>query len=160
MSIANTLNLDTSTQAEYEVEKILDKRIHQRRIQYLVKWKGYDDSENTWESLDNLQNCKKTIKEYEKSIAPAKRIPKKNTYSKCSLSILPNGANAKDYKIISYGVKKGDTFYYLIQSSSGEYSLLPRTDKRLVPERIAYLENCLTCTGEQVPFKRIRYNDA
>jgi len=32
----------------YEVEKILDKRMFRRQQQYLIKWKGYDDDENSW----------------------------------------------------------------------------------------------------------------
>lgn len=37
----------------YEVEAILDHRGVKKR-KYLVKWKGYDDSENTWEPEENL----------------------------------------------------------------------------------------------------------
>jgi transposase InsO family protein len=33
---------------EYEVEKILDSRLRYRRIEYLVKWKGYDNGQNMW----------------------------------------------------------------------------------------------------------------
>lgn len=32
---------------EYQVEAILDKRVRGRKTQYLLKWKGYPDSENT-----------------------------------------------------------------------------------------------------------------
>ncbi len=37
-------------QEEYEVEKILDSQQFSRRrkLQYLVKWKGYPDSDNKW----------------------------------------------------------------------------------------------------------------
>ena len=38
---------------EFEVEQILARKGQQ----YLVKWKGYPDSENTWEPLKNLVNC-------------------------------------------------------------------------------------------------------
>ena len=34
----------------YEVEKIVDKRTNiYGLVEYLVKWKGYPSSENTWE---------------------------------------------------------------------------------------------------------------
>ena len=42
---------------EFEVENILDSRIYRGRLQYLVKWKGYSDAENTWEVQDNVRNA-------------------------------------------------------------------------------------------------------
>ena len=50
---------------EYEVEWIVDKRLHYRKVQYLVKWKGYPDYENTWEPLSNLSNASDIIREYD-----------------------------------------------------------------------------------------------
>ena len=38
----------------YEVEEIEDHRVNQGKLEYLVKWKGYDRSENTWEREDNF----------------------------------------------------------------------------------------------------------
>ena len=40
---------------EYEVEKIIEKRIKKGKVEYYVKWKGWDDEgDNTWEPVDNL----------------------------------------------------------------------------------------------------------
>ena len=41
---------------EYEVEKVLDLRLfgRRRRLQYLVKWKGYPDSDNMWVNKDDV----------------------------------------------------------------------------------------------------------
>ena len=47
------LELTDGTQ-EYEVEKILKKRSRRGRVQYLVHWKGYPDSENSWIPEKNL----------------------------------------------------------------------------------------------------------
>jgi hypothetical protein len=39
---------------EYEVEKVLNSRKYYRKVQYLVKWKGYGDADNEWVSADNF----------------------------------------------------------------------------------------------------------
>ena len=52
---------------EYEVETVLDSRIHYGYVQYLVKWKGYPDSKNSWEPVRNLCNCKESIDNFHKA---------------------------------------------------------------------------------------------
>jgi len=39
----------------------------QRRkvIQYLVKWKGFDDDDNTWVKGDDLENAREAVEDYE-----------------------------------------------------------------------------------------------
>ena len=41
---------------EYEVETIVNHRHfgRKRQLQYLIKWKGYPDADNTWESADHV----------------------------------------------------------------------------------------------------------
>jgi len=42
-------------EAEWEVEEMHDSHWHQRRFQYLIKWKGYSREHNFWESADGDQ---------------------------------------------------------------------------------------------------------
>jgi hypothetical protein len=53
-------------QAEWEVEAILAHRKQGRRLVYLIKWKGYDTSENTWEPENNLTHTEELLDEYKK----------------------------------------------------------------------------------------------
>ena len=46
---------------EYEVDRILDSRLCQWRLQYLVLWKGYPLSDATWELVTHLQNASEAI---------------------------------------------------------------------------------------------------
>ncbi|CAG7819494.1 unnamed protein product [Allacma fusca] len=38
----------------YQVERIVDKRIFKGKVEYLVKWSGYPESDNTWEPRSNF----------------------------------------------------------------------------------------------------------
>ena len=49
---------------EYEVEEIKDLRKFRGQWKYLVKWRGWPESHNTWEPEGNLTNCKSLVQEY------------------------------------------------------------------------------------------------
>jgi len=51
---------------EFEVEEILDHRVHQGETRFLVKWKGYSDLLNSWEPEENLGNCKESLADYKR----------------------------------------------------------------------------------------------
>lgn len=61
----------------FEVEKIMEKRSHNGRIEYLIKWAGYSDVDNTWEPIENISES--LVKKFE--IDEGKKIqqrPKKD----------------------------------------------------------------------------------
>lgn len=59
---------------EYEVERILDTRTTTSGQQeYLIKWKGYSQGENSWEPTENL-NCPDLLKQFHQR---TQRYPRK-----------------------------------------------------------------------------------
>jgi len=49
--------------AEYEVKTILDCQYIRKKVKYLIKWKDYPHSENTWEPKQNF-NCLNLLKAF------------------------------------------------------------------------------------------------
>lgn len=47
----------------FSVEKIVSKKVVGGKTQYLLKWKGYDSDENTWEPEENL-DCQDLLEEF------------------------------------------------------------------------------------------------
>lgn len=66
---------------EYVVEKVVNKRTKHGKTEYLLKWRNYDDSENTWEPEENL-DCEDLIKEFEEKRKRDEDKRKQKTKSK------------------------------------------------------------------------------
>ena len=57
-------NIKIKSKDEYEVEKILNYKQINRQPLYLVKWNGYNTSENTWEPIAHLDGCHQKVREF------------------------------------------------------------------------------------------------
>jgi hypothetical protein len=49
---------------EFEVEEILDSRLLNRQLHYLIKWTGYPLSDATWEPAQNLTHCPEELRRF------------------------------------------------------------------------------------------------
>ena len=59
-SMQITFHYESEKKDKFKIEKIL-KRQNQN---YLVKWKEYSISKNTWKSIENLANCRMLLKKF------------------------------------------------------------------------------------------------
>ena len=71
---------------QYEVEQVLDEHIYGcwKKKQYLVKWKGYPDSDNQWLDAKDMENAQELITEFHDS------NPKLSSHIKRAFECLSN----------------------------------------------------------------------
>ena len=46
---------------KWEVDHIVYSRLTNKKLEYLIHWRGYDDLDHTWEPKSNLRNAKDAI---------------------------------------------------------------------------------------------------
>ena len=56
---------------EYEVQEVLDSRLHRGKLQYLVKWVGYD--EPTWQPASDLEHASEAVQDFHRKHPGAPR---------------------------------------------------------------------------------------
>ena len=51
----------------WEVDNIVDKRYNKKNneFEYLIKWNGWDESDNTWEPIFNLRFLPDMVEKFE-----------------------------------------------------------------------------------------------
>jgi len=59
---------------EWEVEEVLDSCWHQRRFQFLIKWKGFSREHNSWEVASDVKALDLIAEYYRKHPAAPRHI--------------------------------------------------------------------------------------
>jgi hypothetical protein len=123
---------DEDEEEEYIVEAIRAWRYDAsaRQKEFLIKWKGYADSENTWEPEENL-HCPHILAEFKASLTDEDRLcfnhpdpdgltgfQRHATFDKC---IGADGPHESDTEEDS-GKPERETFYCLLRFKDSEFA--------------------------------------
>jgi hypothetical protein len=79
---------DEEDETFFEIEAVLDRRV-KKRVEYLIKWKGCDHSENTWEPTYNLCDT---------ALADALKFARETNQRKKQMELGPIDTQSKDIK--------------------------------------------------------------
>lgn len=90
---------------QYEVEKILSKRIRNGKPEYRIKWLNYPETECTWEPEGNLTTCREMLKRYNQGLSKPAETEKSAPKLKPAKPTLTKSPNFED-KGKSAGLKK------------------------------------------------------
>ena len=66
-------NIMEDREEEYEVEYVVDSQYKGKRLEYLVHWQGWSDTDRTWEPLSNLGNAADIVCDFHASHPSAPR---------------------------------------------------------------------------------------
>lgn len=59
--------MEIEGQLEWNVAEILEVRERRKKQQFLVRWEGFPPSEDSWEPMEHLQNCKEALADFWKT---------------------------------------------------------------------------------------------
>ena len=66
-----------ATEERYEIERIVDRRVNKGRTEFKVRWTGYNESDDTWETENKLkEDAPNAINEFLSSRPPIRQSPR------------------------------------------------------------------------------------
>ncbi|KAK0419583.1 hypothetical protein QR680_014219 [Steinernema hermaphroditum] len=139
---------------EYIVEAIVSSRKKGRKTEYLIKWKNYPSSDNTWEPEENCMQCTELIQEYKRKEGEKRKLRSSSKASKraksrsvkassspsrvmneSSLGLSPGGAPpAKKSRLLAY-IDSDDDDLSAGSSRQSASKEIPVADKKAQEER-------------------------
>ncbi|XP_035476486.1 chromobox protein homolog 3a isoform X3 [Scophthalmus maximus] len=143
---------------EFVVEKVLDQRLVNGKVEFFLKWKGFTDADNTWEPEENL-DCPELISaflEAQKTItekpAPMKRKAStdepETEAKKKDVAEKPRGfaRNLDPERIIGATDSSGELMFLMKWKDSDEADLVParEANTRCPQVVISFYEERLT----------------
>lgn len=115
------MNNFRATEEVHKVERILDDRMYRGRKQYLIKWAGCTDDENTWEFKSSLF-CERLLQEYERE--------------KC-LRVRKDSKGSLENPVGNRSTRQSQERIVLLETESGLMEVR-------LPEKQARFEQCIT----------------
>jgi hypothetical protein len=111
---------------EWVVEEILDSKMMNRKLRYLVKWEGFGVEHNSWEPWDNLHAPERVADFHRKHPGAACRIRAVDFNSIPFYPYLPSVVSGRHY--LKRGVDvRGQSFLRSISDSSDSSDLAAHT---------------------------------
>eukprot|EP01046_Picozoa_sp_COSAG06_P087512 COSAG06_NODE_34006_length_481_cov_0.764398_1_plen_122_part_01 len=57
---------DDDGDGSYSVQRVVDKRTEGGKVEYRVRWEGYESEDDTWEEVGNLESAAGVVAEFER----------------------------------------------------------------------------------------------